>query len=141
MDAHGGWIASAIDLARFAARLDFPQGKPLLTPESMGTLTARPAPPIGHEPDGTPSAAYYACGWNVRPVGKSGRANHWHAGGLPGTYTLLVRRHDDLIWAVLFNQRSEGDMPPDGEIDGALHQAADAVTRWPDHDLFERRSS
>jgi hypothetical protein len=56
---------------------------------------------------------------------------------MPGTYTLLVRRHDGLSWAVLFNQRSDDKRLPDAAIDPALHRAADAVDSWPDVDLFE----
>jgi hypothetical protein len=69
-------------------------------------------------------------------VGKDGKANYWHTGSLPGTYTLLVRRHDGVSWAVLFNQRSEDDKLPDSDIDPALHRAADAVRQWPKFDLF-----
>jgi hypothetical protein len=72
----------------------------------------------------------------VRPHGAGGKANCWHAGSLPGTATLLVRRGDGLGWAVLFNQRSQDKNLPDTAIDSALHRAADAVERWPDHDLF-----
>jgi CubicO group peptidase (beta-lactamase class C family) len=138
MDAHGGWLSSAVDLARFAAALDMPQGRPLLTPASVQALYARPTPPLWTEPEGKPSAMYYGCGWLVRPVGDEaqGHKNIWHNGSLPGTSTWLIRRWDGLTWAALFNQRSEGDMPPDGEIDGALHQAADAVKAWQDGDLF-----
>src|SRR5439155_24485378 len=35
MDAHGGWIASAIDLARFAATLHDAEHNPLLKPETI----------------------------------------------------------------------------------------------------------
>ena len=138
MDAHGGWLSSAIDLVRFAAALDAPQGRPLLTPASAQALYARPAPPLWTDADGKPSAMYYGSGWLVRPVGDEARGhkNIWHNGSLPGTSTWLIRRWDGLTWAALFNQRSEGDMPPDGEIDGTLHQAADAVKAWPDGDLF-----
>jgi hypothetical protein len=55
---------------------------------------------------------------------------------LPGTFTLLVRRQDGLAWAILFNQRSSDPKLPDGEIDGALHRAADSVAEWTGHDLF-----
>ncbi len=108
----------------------------MLTDESVRTLYAPPASPVSREPDGKLSAAYYACGWMVRPVGRSGKANYWHTGALPGTFTLLVRRWDGLSWAVLFNQRSEGSKLPDDEIDGALHRAAAAVKEWPAVDLF-----
>lgn len=138
MDAHGGWIASAVDLVRFAAQLDAPHSRPLLKPETARELYAPPAPPVSRDAEGKLTATYYACGWSVRPVGSEGKANLWHTGSLPGTATLLVRRWDGLTWAALFNQRSEGDMPSDGEIDSALHKAADAVKQWPDHDLFSR---
>ena len=36
----------------------------------------------------------------MRPVGSDGRANYGHDGSLPGTATLLARRHDGLSWAV-----------------------------------------
>jgi N-acyl-D-amino-acid deacylase len=122
MDAHGGWLASAVDLVRFASHIE-----KVLDEKTRALMVARPP--------GLPEApAYYACGWMVRPVGKDGKMNTWHAGSLPGTATLLVKRHDGLVWAALFNDRSKGE----GKIDPALHKAADAVTAWPDVDLFER---
>jgi hypothetical protein len=39
---------------------------------------------------------------------------------------------------VLFNRRSEDIKLPDAAIDAAMHRAADAVTEWPEEDLFER---
>jgi N-acyl-D-amino-acid deacylase len=136
MDAHGGWLAAAVDLARFAAALDDPAHSPLLTPRSFAGMYAPPPPPVARRPDGSLHSAYYACGWSVRPVGRDGQANYWHTGSLPGTYALLVRRWDGLSWAVLFNQRSEGRSLPDSAIDPALHRAANSVTDWPEHDLF-----
>jgi N-acyl-D-amino-acid deacylase len=136
MDAHGGWLASAVDLARFAAALDDPQHSPLLKPETFTILYARPDPPVGRKSDGSPADYYYACGWLVRPVGKGGKANYWHTGSLPGTWALLVRRWDRISWVVLFNQRSEDPKLPDTAIDRALHRAADAVKQWPSVDLF-----
>lgn len=136
MDAHGGWVASAVDLARFAAALDDPQHSPLLKPESFQTMSAPPDAPVSRNPDGTLAASYYGCGWSVRPVKPPGRANYWHTGSLPGTSTLLVRRWDGLSWVILFNQRGGGAKLPDNEIDPALHRAADAVKEWPKEDLF-----
>jgi N-acyl-D-amino-acid deacylase len=132
MDAHGGWIASATDLVRFAAALDDPAHSPVLRPESFQMLYAPPAPPVSRESNGSLAARYYGCGWDVRPVGPEGHANYWHTGSLPGTATLLVRRHDGLSWAVCFNQRSEDDKLPDSAIDPALHRAANRVKSWPE---------
>jgi N-acyl-D-amino-acid deacylase len=135
MDAHGGWIASAVDLARFAAALHDPQHSPLLKTEPFATMYAPPPPPVSRTSDGKLEPTYYGCGWMVRPKA-DGKANYWHAGSLPGTATLLVRRADGLSWAVLFNQRSEDKKLPDSEIDPALHRAANAIVKWPEHDLF-----
>ncbi len=136
MDAHGGWIASAVDLARFAAALDDPAHSRLLKPDTLREMYAPPAPPVSRKLDGSLADAFYGCGWMVRPHDGSGRANYWHSGSLPGTNTLLVRRWDGLSWAVLFNQRSEDSILPDTAIDPALHRAAAAVKEWPTEDLF-----
>jgi len=135
MDAHGGWLASALDLARFAAALDAAEQNTCLKAETLKTLYEPPAPPVSRSPDGSLAATYYTCGWNVRPKG-NGMANYWHNGSLPGTFTLLVRRFDGLSWVALFNQRSENSKLPDSAIDGSLHRAADSVSEWPATDLF-----
>jgi CubicO group peptidase (beta-lactamase class C family) len=136
MDAHGGWLASAVDLARFASGLQDPSACPILQSSTLAAMYERPAPPVSRDPDGKPSSSYYGCGWMVRPVGSKGKANYWHNGSLPGTYTLLVRRSDGLSWTVLFNQRSEDKEQPDSAIDPAMHRAADAVVEWPTNNLF-----
>jgi len=136
MDAHGGWIASAVDLARFAAALHDSEHSLLLKPETIRTMHAPPESPVSQNDDGSLKDHYYGCGWLVRPVGKEGGANYWHTGSLPGTSTLLVRRSDGISWVVLFNQRSDDDKLPDSDIDPALHRAADAVRQWPKFDLF-----
>jgi len=135
MDAHGGWIASAVDLARFAAALDRPEKAGVLNAGSNRELYEPPPPPVSRE-GGNLKPYYYGCGWLVRPQ-RAGRANYWHGGSLPGTNTLLVRRWDGLSWAVLFNQRNRDKKLPDGAIDPALHRAANAVKNWPKGNLFE----
>lgn len=122
-EAHGGWVASAEDLVRFAVAFDAPDRCPVLSAKSVREMFARP--------DLDTDGAVYALGWMVRPVGENGR-NTWHAGFIPGSESLLVRRHDGLAWAVLFNTQngpSGGSLT--GAIDGQLHQAADRVAAWP----------
>ena len=132
MDAHGGWVASAPDLVRFISAFEEPNHCKILKAESIGLLFARPPGAAGKQADGKPRAAYYACGWMVRPIGDTGRANIWHGGSLDGTSTLLVRRHDGLAWAVLFNSRASANKKePAAAIDPLLHQAADKVKSWP----------
>jgi N-acyl-D-amino-acid deacylase len=137
-EAHGGWIASAPDLVRFASAFDRPQRCPILSARAIETMWERPLGLAGHGANGKPRPAFYACGWNVRPASKAGR-NTWHTGIIAGTSSLLVRRFDGLNWAVLFNTEAgpKGRAPAD-IIDQQLHAAADAVKSWPDVDLFDR---
>ena len=128
MDAHGGWVASTIDLLRFVTAVDsLPTRPDILRPESIGLMVSRPAGLWGASP------YHYAMGWLVRPA----PGNWWHNGSLPGTASLLVRTGGGLAWAVVFNARA---MKPgstfEQEIDPAIWQAVRAVTEWPAHDLF-----
>jgi N-acyl-D-amino-acid deacylase len=138
MDSHGGWIASAVDLVRFASAFDDHENSRLLRSETIRTMFQPSDHAAGKKPDGEPNPFFYGCGWFVRSAG-DGKTNIWHTGSLDGTSTLLVRRHDGLNWAILFNTRNSGRKdPPAREIDVQLHQAADAVREMPDYDLFTR---
>jgi len=93
MDSHGGWIASATDLVRFAVRVNgFPQEPDILSEASIRTMT-------------TPSTANggYALGWAVNEKG-----SWWHGGSLAGTATIMVRTAGGLCWAALTNTRTPG---------------------------------
>lgn len=130
-EAHGGWIGSAIDLVRFISAFDQVHHPKLIKAETLHTMWGRPAGLAGHEADGKPKDAYYACGWNVRPVGDNGGLNASHNGLIAGTSTLLVRRHDGLNWAVLFNTESNFEGKTlSGLMDPLVHQAADAISKW-----------
>jgi N-acyl-D-amino-acid deacylase len=131
-EAHGGWVASAIDLVRFASAFDSGKPSPLLSADAIREMWARPEGAAGHGPKGRPRDVYYGCGWSVRPVGDAGKANTWHTGLIAGTSALLVRRWDGLNWAVLFNTEAnpKGDVLS-GLIDGPMHHAANAVKAWP----------
>ena len=138
MDAHGGWIASAIDLVRFAAAMDDPEHSPLLKADSWKEMFTPPPAPVSRREDGVLNSVFYGCGWQVRPKNKTGRINFWHNGSLPGTASMLVRRGDGISYAVLFNQRSENLKLGDSAIDPALYAAADSVKKWPEEDLFPK---
>jgi CubicO group peptidase (beta-lactamase class C family) len=140
MDANGGWIASAVDLVRFAAALDDPKHCPILNEESIHAMLAPPAGAIGVGPKGHQKSVYYACGWEVRSAaGRSRKYTKWHTGMLAGSSTLLVCRKDGINWGVLFNS----DAGKDGKqfaslIDPLLHQPADEIKDWPEIDLFSK---
>jgi len=139
MDSHGGWIASVVDLMRFAVAVEDNNRSKLLSPESAAAMFAPPKGEAGRTEDGKPRRVYYGLGWSVRQVGDEGKINRWHTGSLAGTSSLLVIRHDGLCWAVLFNtnQTRDGKSPAD-KIDPLVHRAADAVRHWPKHDLFSK---
>ena len=127
MDSHGGWIASATDLVRFAMGCDEAATEPSSNRQallSLAMIDEMFAKPSGE--DLTESEIWYGHGWNVRTSG-NGR-NTWHMGALDGTSTILVRRSDGMTWAVLFNMRKNAN----GEelarlIDPLVHGAANAV--------------
>jgi CubicO group peptidase (beta-lactamase class C family) len=139
-EAHGGWIASAVELVRLASAFDPPRRCPLLRAATITEMFARPAGPAGYEPDGKPKAAYYGCGWSVRPIQGGDKVNEWHGGFIAGSEALLVRRWDGLNWAVIFNTA----LAPDGErrlvglIDGLIHRAADQIESWPPENQFSK---
>jgi CubicO group peptidase (beta-lactamase class C family) len=139
-EAHGGWTSTAGDLVRFASLL-LPKAdvSRVLTPASIASIKERPSGEAGYTEAGEPKDVYNGLGWMVRPVRKRSKAddaqeistaygppaNLWHAGFIAGTEALLVHRHDNLQWAVLFNTQST----PSGKsliqiIDPLLHQAA-----------------
>lgn len=137
MDSHGAWIASAVDMVRFASALESPGRKPFLKMESLDEMFEPPAAPVSRKSDGSVEDVFYGLGFSVRRLG-DGRMNQWHTGSLPGTSTLLVRRHDGMAWAVMFNsRRSCAGKNPASAIDPLVHGAVDAVTEWPDGDAFD----
>lgn len=141
MDSHGGWIASAVDLARFAAAFDDPENCPILSAQSIAEMHLRPEGKAGHDDEGQPKAVYYSLGWSNRVIGE-GQVTHWHTGSLPGTATILIRRHDGLNLIALFNSRSSPHSTHLGrDIDRRLHEAANSIAEWPAEDLFPSRKT
>ncbi|HUV65878.1 MAG TPA: serine hydrolase domain-containing protein [Sedimentisphaerales bacterium] len=129
MDSHGGWLASAPQLVRFASAFDDPCNCPILSAASIEAMFALPQTIArGQYKAGEP---YYACGWNVRDYG-NGRRNTWHTGSLPGTYSFMARWANGVDCVALFNRRT----PDIAKIDGLLRKTVESVANWPDDDLF-----
>ncbi len=129
MDSHGGWLASAPDLVRFATSFDKPSDSPILSDASIETIFSLPAT-IAPEKYKA-GDYYYACGWAVRDYG-NGRRNTWHTGSLPGCYTFMARWSNGVNCVVLFNKRGPGF----DEIDPILSKTVKSISDWPDQDLF-----
>jgi len=130
MDSHGGWLASAPDLVRFAATFDDPVNCPILSADSIETIFSLPVT-ITREKY-KPGDYYYACGWGVRDYG-NGRQNTWHTGSLPGCYTFMARWSNSVNCVILFNRRGDDF----DKIDPILSKTVKSISTWPDHDLFD----
>jgi CubicO group peptidase (beta-lactamase class C family) len=123
MDSHGGWIATAVDLLRFAVRVDgFATVPDVLDPRWITEMTT--------VPDLAGSCGYGA-GWGVHDDGT------WsHTGRLTGTSTMLARTADGLCISLLTNTSRASD-PPDPTTDtlAGLNQLMgairDRVDFWP----------
>mgnify|MGYP000876022799 CR=1 FL=1 len=130
MDAHGGWVSSAVDLMRFICHVDGRTKVPdLLEHKTVLLMITRP---LLQEWQG--SAWYYAFGWQIRPIYTE--ANWWHTGSLPGTSTLIVRANNGLSWVALFNSRPKDSDRFVSELDQAMWEAVNKVNKWPNKDLF-----
>jgi CubicO group peptidase (beta-lactamase class C family) len=134
MDAHGGWISSALDMARFLASFHEPGAHPVLSERSVRLMFGTPKRRSVTE-------EYYGMGWRVRHLDNRG-FEAWHAGSLDGSLALMVHRPDGASWVALFNRR-DSRVDRIGEsywkIDEMLEEAADAVEAWPTHDAFVSR--
>lgn len=118
MDAHGGWIANAVDVVRFLVHVDQRPSKPdLLRPDSLSVLFAP-----------GPASPRYSRGWAVNNA-----PNHWHDGSLPGSQSIAVITHDGFCWAALCNTRARGIGP---DLDQLMWDVRNALTRLPAIDLF-----
>lgn len=138
MDSHGAWIASAVDLVRFADALNDPKHCPLLKPESVTEILARPDGRAGYDKQGNPLDSYYGLGWQVICDEEGKPLYQQHGGALAGTNTKLVRRADGRNFAVLFNSRKTATSSNlVNDATGLLNAAIDKVPVATDTDLYE----
>lgn len=136
MDSHGGWIASAVDLARFGAAFDDPAHCPILSAASIELMHARPPGLAGHDDAGKPKDPFYSLGWMNRPA-EGGKVTAWHTGSLSGTSTILIRRQDGRNLVALLNTRvSPTSSHLSRDLDALIMNAASAVTDWPSENHF-----
>ncbi len=114
MDAHGGWIASSVDLMRLVVRADGFATKPdILNSTNFTTMV-------------TPSAVSsgYAKGWQVNGN------NYFHNGSFPGGGAIIVRTGNGMSWAFVMNTKWQG------EADGMMWDVVNGIKKWPTHDWF-----
>jgi N-acyl-D-amino-acid deacylase len=141
LDAHGGWIASAPDLARFAAAFDVLDGGArtrggLLKPETVKQMFGQHVGMPSAE-DKTKIVAHYGYGWMVKEeTGTDGTSVlvARHGGALPCTAASLMHFPGGVNLAVLFNLGQS----PDGkflgrQIEPTLTELVHGVAVWPTH--------
>lgn len=115
MDAHGGWIASSIDLMRFMVRVDGqPSKNDIITKTTFNVMT-----------NSTLNNGY-AKGWRVN----STASRIYHTGGMYGTSTVLNKMNNSVSYAILSNSRSNG------KLSEAIEDGIKAIKTWPNLDLF-----
>ncbi len=123
MDAHGGWIASPIDLVRFLVHVDQSNTVPDILSSTTQTKMF------------TPSATTdaYCKGWSRVP----GSGSLWHNGALPSTLSEMKRTSDGFCFAILMNTRPVVGKDNNGSAMGTLlGNIKTTITQWPAHDLF-----
>jgi hypothetical protein len=122
MDANGGWIASATDMARFLCFTDGVNQNDILSPRAIRIMTT-----------GSVANPRYGCGWVLS------RPNRWHNGSLPGTYTEdgVTFQSGNFNFVILTNTR-DVDREEDylHDMDDIFWNAIANMTVWPSYDLF-----
>jgi CubicO group peptidase (beta-lactamase class C family) len=114
MDSHGGWLATARDLAMFASHVDgHAASRNILQAGSIREMTTASAANAG-----------YAKGWAVNRFN-----NWWHTGSLPGTTSIMVRTASGFCWAALANSR-EASADTGGAMDRMMWELVRQVKSW-----------
>jgi N-acyl-D-amino-acid deacylase len=127
MDSHGGWIASAVDLARFITAIDGQRGTAFLSASSLSQIATRP-----DVPQWSNTSHWYGMGWAVNIYG-----NWWHTGSLPGAMAEFVRASNGYRWVVLTNTRPANADGFASAIDAMMWNALGPGLEGSPSDLFD----
>ncbi len=121
-DAHGGWLASPIDLERFLVHVDgFPTKPDIISSGSHTTMTTDSK--IKDAKNNDPN---YGFGWGVP---------QWHNGAMDGTIAFLSTMPNGYTYAVITNTRPDND----GfafNLSSTVQNIVNGVSKWPAYDLF-----
>jgi CubicO group peptidase (beta-lactamase class C family) len=122
-DAHGGWVASPIDMVRFVVHVDgLPTKKDIITAASRNLMLTDSGikDANGNDPN-------YGFGW--------GTQNQWHNGAMDGTIAFLQVLPNGYTYAIVANTRPAND----GfafNMAGVAQKIINGVSKWPAYDLF-----
>ncbi|MEM1119737.1 MAG: serine hydrolase [Bacteroidota bacterium] len=125
MDSHGGWIASPVDLMRFAVRVDGKATKKdILKKSTVQTIQT------------SSYGGRYGKGWDLNG------ALMQHGGRMSGTRARLKLMDNGIYYAYAVNKYSNGDEDKEqgnnlnGDMSKAIEAAIKTIGDWPDIDLF-----
>lgn len=128
IDAHGGWIANAIDLTRFLNAVGGSTGTQLLKAQTVRTMLTRPNIPQYHN-----AKKYYALGWDINP----GTVMQ-HNGALTfGTLSSVTRLPNEITFAMLFNHLDANFIPMVIDLERSSVRAISDIRSWPSGNLYE----
>jgi N-acyl-D-amino-acid deacylase len=124
----GAWIASPVDLVRFADGVDGRKGTALLRPDLVQQIAARPNYESGE--------AYYGLGWVIDR--SLGGLTLLHNGAIEGTFALLVRTElaGGVTFALTFNGTPQSETAPDALLEAVIATLL-TVNDWPTGDAFD----
>jgi CubicO group peptidase (beta-lactamase class C family) len=123
-DAHGGWIASPIDLVRFMVRVDGQPSKPDMISASSRTAMVTKA---GINDFKTGKDPNYGFGWACNPQS--------HNGAMSGTVAIMASTNNGYTYAAVVNTRPADDGFA-GNLSNMVQSIINGVSAWPSHDLF-----
>jgi CubicO group peptidase (beta-lactamase class C family) len=135
MDSHGGWLASPVDLVRFAVHVDgfsHPPAPFILTDDIINANTVNVMTTVSPQSMAATPPTNYARGWAIGPT-------FWtHMGALPGSQATLIRTNNDICLAAATNtwRRAWPTPPIDADFQNAMLNVINTVTQWPGHNLF-----
>ncbi len=129
-ESGGGWLATMPDLVRLLAAFDGGGNSPILRPETVRLMTARPS----YEP--ATASTWLGLGWEIT---RTAAGERWdHTGGMPGTSAWMYRGVNGVSVAVAANH-----LPADevleaffNELESSLETASRSINRWPTTNSF-----
>jgi CubicO group peptidase (beta-lactamase class C family) len=122
MDAHGGWLATAKDLAKLLSVINGHGEKALLRRDFIDTMMAT-----------CPANQSYGLGWNLSKEG-----NAWHTGSIPGASCIMARLKNGFDCILLFNKRVQAKEYAE-EMDRLIWKILPEINVLPaSYDLFPR---
>jgi D-alanyl-D-alanine carboxypeptidase len=120
MDANGGWLATAEDIAKILTYIDkFSQRPGIISQNAINVMTT-----------GSTANPYYGCGWFL-----NSQNNYWHGGSFPGASSEHAITFLGYNFVILTNTRNLSPNYP-GDLDQVFWIAYPNVSNWPTYDLF-----